>query len=874
MSNKNGKIPKYINKNKNLDSIIKKLNQGSDSDNKKDLNISDLSTITDSTVSKVKNNETIVKLFPDIELSIQITVSSILSPNDMLAESVIYSTKDYTIPPDIRAILLSEINKHLSTNYNFEDNLHDILRESLFTKGADILAVIPDAVVQDIADNNNKPSLESFLKDPPKSILGILGEENSKSGNISTEEYGNMTSFNNNEITESSLNINITDNLSVLTISDKILNNINKDISDRIHGNVSTEDASDQENLLNKFFNTKEGVTKKNVEVLDIDENDDDTTNTNKPLTMKLPVESVIPVHVTGDPSKHLGYFCMLDEKGNPITSDTAWKETQKLDPEKKITGYKKASIMEILKKADDSLNKYTGETPKFKDMEDVYSKILNNKILNRLRSGTYGDLASITNDSNDIHRIMFSRALSGKETKMLYIPGELVSYITFKHRENGTGESLIETIAVLSSIRAILMFARIMGSVKSSIPTTEVEVTLDENDADPKKTKEVIMAEMIKSRQADLPIGANGVKTFVDWVRKAGVKFNFSHPELPNMEIKTSTVEGNALRPDDDLELMIRKQMLMAMSIPPKAVEDDYDSDFATTIVTSNLLFTKRNLQRQKMFTKMLTERAIKLIKNDNNIKNVISEIIKKNLSKVYRNVRRIKSQQKKDGSISDINIKDETAVTFLTNKFIDSLELSLPTAEETRDTVMKDSFDSYKDSVKDYMEIFFSDDALPDELTGELSDKMDDFKNAMENGLLRKWMADNNYLPDISKMFTKDFDGKPMIDIFEEYNHYLSSLKDAVKPFLTDNNKLKKEIDKTLNKIGETKDDDDNGSDDNNGDGNDDTNANNTADTGKGDTGGATDDKADDTSSVDDTGSDDADSLGGDNIGDNSNI
>lgn len=89
--------------------------------------------------------------------------------------------------------------------------------------------------------------------------------------------------------------------------------------------------------------------------------------------------------------------------------------------------------------------------------MEEIYSHIITAKIKKRLSGGLLGDLAAIEEDNTDVYRVMMTRMLKKQKTKLL-LPSELVSYYAFKYRENGTGESLLETITVLSSIRAILM--------------------------------------------------------------------------------------------------------------------------------------------------------------------------------------------------------------------------------------------------------------------------------------------------------------------------------------------------------------------------------------------------------------------------------
>jgi len=50
-----------------------------------------------------------------------------------------------------------------------------------------------------------------------------------------------------------------------------------------------------------------------------------------KPMLMKLPTESTIPVFIPGDPSNHIGYFVMLDGNGKPLELDLTETDEQYL---------------------------------------------------------------------------------------------------------------------------------------------------------------------------------------------------------------------------------------------------------------------------------------------------------------------------------------------------------------------------------------------------------------------------------------------------------------------------------------------------------------------------------------------------------------
>ena len=824
------KLPQLINKNKNLAALVSKLRkEDSNRDDKntgntKAINSNNLPAISESIKDKILNNETIVKLFPDIELSIQILTSSILAPNDMGSTNLIYLNKDTKIPTEIKIGILDTIKTYISTNYKLEDKLSTIVREAMFTKGAYVEAIIPEAAIDAmINEDSTEVSVESFVeKNTNKKKINILAMEEDKNTysledmNISLEKKDNIKKETDLtlKITEEELMIDITDNFALLGISKKLSDNIVNKISTEMYKDEKI--TKTEENQFEKLFKDMKDVKDKtSVTILTLDQLDRETVG--KPLVIKLPVESVIPVHVTGDKSKHLGYFVLLNEKGTPIgRTNTVWDLDNKdynLDMAKKAKS--------VIDKANTAINGFSKNEPTLDDMEEIYSHIITAKIKKRLSGGLLGDLAAIEEDNTDVYRVMMTRMLKKQKTKLLFIPSELVSYYAFKYRENGTGESLLETITVLSSIRAILLFARIMANVKNSITTTEVNATLDEQDVDPSKTMTRIISEVMKNRQAQLPIGVTRVEDLVDWTRKVGYKFNFKHPDLPEMDITSNETNSSKVVPDASIDEEIRKQILMAFALPPKAVEDGYDSDFATTIVQSNILFTKRVVAHQDTLLPLVTEHIKKLIKNDRNLYDIILNNINENMTLIKKYIK--KSNLNKDFDFKKINT--DNLSKWLTNEYINSLEIELPRIEETKTDNMKEAFDAYKSSLDDVIDMFLGSEATPNSLVGVLGDKLEEVKTAIKNSLLRKWMSDNNYMEDFLKATSLDPDDKPILDIYSEFNVYIDGLANIIKPFLEELNDRKVKNDENLNKIdGNDSEDDD--SEDNNEGGNDDNN------------------------------------------------
>ena len=144
----------------------------------------ELPQIAMSVKDKIKNNDSILELFPDIELAIQIIVSSIISPNDMMSTNSVYYGPNIKLPPDVVSTLTETIKKHINLNYNLDGELYNLVKETMFTKGATAYAIIPEASLDDIInpDYNGQISMESIENFYSKT--NILGKSSSISCSV------------------------------------------------------------------------------------------------------------------------------------------------------------------------------------------------------------------------------------------------------------------------------------------------------------------------------------------------------------------------------------------------------------------------------------------------------------------------------------------------------------------------------------------------------------------------------------------------------------------------------------------------------------------------------------------------------------------
>lgn len=795
-------IPSIVNNYPQSASVISKLTK---SDNQVKINPAeiDFKDISMSIKEKIGTNDDILDLFPDVELAIQILISSILSPNDMVNINLQYEAPKIALPSVVKQTLIDTIERHIEDEYDIVNKLPTILRESLFTKGAYIEAIIPEASLDDVINQYNvtNMSIENYLSNS-KHVSKYLGKDNCKYG-ISIEEQSNPLirvvdqNYSNKkfiDITQEDMCINITDNPNILLYSKKILEIKKKQASDFSARAMAMANESDDA-ILDKIFKSDTKLVFK--EYIEVPTKDDASRESiGSPLVIKLPVESVVPIHATSDPSKHLGYFVLLDENGNPLNMKDGMMEYQ--EAMSNMTFLNNANSGSLIQKAKLALYGMSKDVPTIKDIEPIYNSIVENMIKNKLKNGMYGELVDIKNNA-DIFRVMLVRSLKAQQTKVLFLPEELVAYYAFEYRDNGTGKSLLEKNTLLYSIRAILLFARLMAAIKNSITNTVVSATLDEHDPDPESTREKIISESLKTRQSTIPLGLIRPDDLTEWTHKVGFLYKINHPALPNIELDVTDQGTSKIVPDEDLDNKLQERILMSYGLTPDIVMSGYQSDFATTVAAKNLLFAKRCTTTQLILMSQVTEHIKKIARNDFILVDKLTSIIKSNMPDIK------KILKKSDSEEDDVNLKKITEnkiVAYLLDKYINYITIKLPAIVFTDANSLRATFDAFSDNLTTYLDATITTSVFNDKYGGKLTEEIDNIKEVIKAMAIMKWANNNNFIPEINEMFTRDDEGNPDFDVFGEYVTYREAISDLFIPFVNKVGKSRKKTDEKITK------------------------------------------------------------------------
>lgn len=748
---------------------------------------------------RIAHNDDIMQLFPDIELPIQILVSSIISPNDMITVSVNYNApQNLKIPQDLKNTATELIKSYIEENYGIEGKLYDMLKEALFTRGAYVDVIIPEAALDDVVNQFGNTSFES--------ATSYYSNKNNRNFMFLSTEEDRVKINNKDYSTEEILGITVTENPSVLKIPKLKDAFRSRQVNNRFRNYFKSSLSMEEESLIDDVFRSVNTYKDQKISVV----NTPDFTsrkNITKPLVMNVPVESVIPVCLKSDPSKHLGYFLVLDDTGMPVT-----KEYMKTDTQYGNSGdamsYNNSTVgisdvkLSLITRAKEELYGMTKDDPALANPDIAYNKVLERYLNSKIQGGEIGDIASIS-ESLNLYKVMLSRALANQKTQLLYLPSELVFYMAYDYRNNGTGKSLLEKCGILYSVRAVLFFTKVMANIRNSITNTDVNVTLGENITNPSSVMETIQSEVLKTRETMFPIGIGRVDDIVNFLHRTGYKFNFKHPSLPEVDIEQNDSTRSMTVPDMEFDNAVNEMILMSFGLTPEIVQSGIETDFATTVAAKNMLFAKRINSLQDATNLMIKEYIVKLCSYDPILRGKLEELIDSNFKEIKSYINKMKKDKmvkEEFGKLSEAKIKEHILDVFITE-----MDIFLPKVEVTQANGLKDAFNDYAEVLQASLDIMFDSSQLTEELVGPLSGKIDGIKAIIKSVALNKWLADNNYLPELAQFLTKDEEGKPVFNILAEFQTRYENLFDAFLPFIKDAKKLQEKQQKALEKAEE---------------------------------------------------------------------
>jgi len=770
-----------------------------------------LQRISDVTANSVSDAQTIFQLLPETELAMQILVSSILAPKDMVTTSINFSMETNRFNSELAAQMLNVVTDHFEKIYKISDLLTPCLQDALFLTGSYPLLILAESTIDRAINNPGRISMEAlrddFTGDGTLRNFGFLGNQSEGTSsnnrlNFGLESFGGNTSYSakvTNKCVDLEPMLEIVDNPNVLKMAglqqrvaqDRTYHLLQQRGMTGLRSasmNISQEAYTAGQQL---GIGAPRGTAYQHQPVTMLDPSRDIQRPTiGHPLVMKLPSESVVPVHQPSNPEKHLGYFIMLDAMGNPLNAaakrDYYADMANSLNPNSSMGS-------QLLQQAKRGIEgQATDRQHEIDEMARIYGQFLEKELTDRLRNGIYGQNVEVTAPT-EVYRVMFARAMARQQTQVLYVPAEMMVYVAFDYNKYGIGQSLLQASMILGGIRVLSLFAETMGSIKNAINRTRLGITLDPEDPNPTHTVEFLMGEYAKTRQGAFPLGATNPTDVISYLQNASVDVEVTgNTRWPEVKFEVSERQSNRTRPDESMMKDLRDRHLMAMGLSPDMVDAGANAEFATSVLANNLLLAKRVLTYQRTLEEFLRDFVKKYILADGYLMDELRKIIQENRSKLTKEQAKAqklsdeaKDQRKvlnKAGGVSTEAINEqlenleEMNQDALIMEFLQHVLVSLPKPDMATTKTQMDAYNDQDQAYEKALEAYINQSYLETHGLGSLQDLVEPTKNAIKAELMRRWMRDNNVLPELHELLAGDEDERP--DIFKNINEHVKSM------------------------------------------------------------------------------------------------
>lgn len=727
--------------------------------------------ISDNTAGNIIDADNLFQLQPENELAMQILVSSILSPKDLTKVELNFKLTPKAIDSEVGASLLTIVSGYFDNTYKIKKLLPKILENALFRTGSYPLLILPENSIDEVINGSGGVSLEAIsdqvdVRTEQVKSIGLLGNptKGPKRG-FGLESYLTTHHQPSNSMPEVKADkfttgITVHDNPSLLKmpiLRDKLRK---RAVMERLRGTgLGLESAKVDAMSFYKHrryagmsvvgIKTQEHLERKTV---------------GHPLTMHVPPESLITVHVPGNPEDHIGYFMLL-ENGYPLSKASESDYYKQMSNNMQTNKDMASSLIRSTHLAQEGAA--TDYTAYVAEATQTYMGIVESDLNARLESGVYGDGAEIARPQ-EVYRIMLARTLANMQTQLLYIPAELMTYFAFDYNQFGVGKSLLESGKLIASIRSVLLFANTMAAVKNSVQHVGLNINLSPDDPDPAGTVEFLVHEYAKVRKAGYPVGVNKPLDVVNYLQNAGVQVAVQgNAAYPTTQIDVENKAQNVTRIDNELDDQMRRRQLMSYGLSPETVDMGMNVDFATSIVTNNLLLAKRVMIYQDALIELLQDFIRKYVLNSGALMEEIHEMIEANRKK-------LNAEQKKLSA-------DELLMLF-----VEAIEVGLPSPDSATLENQLQAFETFNRALDMALEAYINRDMMDEVALGEMSNDTDAIIAAMKAHFQRQWMRENNMLPELADLTTLTDKNKPTFDLLEQHGGHIDAIAKSLEKYL----------------------------------------------------------------------------------------
>jgi len=695
---------------------------------------------------RVGDNAALMDLLPDMELLQEIIVSGIMSPKDMMTNAMNLSLTPLR-STDVRysTDLEGKLREFFTTDggYNIKAKVQIILEEALFRYGSYTLVCLPVNQLAKMAAEENARDADR------KKMYGATEKV--------THGYQGIMGTAPRLITGDTIDfgITVTEDATYLGSS-----NVDTATADRFV-DVPGFQAMFDKSVLTLMPNGADAV-------------DGDT----HPMVIKIPADALLPVVNPYEVDEPVGYWVPISPKTSmPITRTRKDRSNKLLDAAKKAG--KDGPLGDMFKVSGLATNKSKLEDVDNEELFINFERYLDTQLARQLNEkGAVGEELEV-GSSNDVYRSVFRRTLKSMETRFLYLPAELVTCVAVKYTADGMGKSLLEAGKTYGILRAVLLFSRVMASVKNSVGRTRLEITLEEDEENPSETIEAILQNYAGYQSDMLPMGSMSMPDIAQSLRRAGVEVAVDGGDnWPNT--KTDIVEAarSGYVPDESILEELTALQYKSFALDPNILEDVISGDTATRVLIKNNLLTKILVGLSTKVSAHLTRH----VRQYTRASGVLTKIVRDSL----------------EGSATSADVLS----------VINSITVTLPEPDGARIESHTEVYEKYSSMIDDVVEAHITEDMMSELMDGDIdSGVIESLQISVAAHLKREWMRKQNVMNDVTELLS---DTKGLASAISSHNNDIfSMLKPVLLRAMKGNSKLDKAAAKLEDKLSNEEED-----------------------------------------------------------------
>lgn len=769
-----------------------------------------LQSIGDTIYDRVRIYREIQEQLPDIKAAKRIRTSMILSPNDLMTVSLNYSCEGSFLPPEVVRKLIEDVKSVFDTQeYDLKKYLKQITDDVTVDTGSYALAVIPEPSINDIINAPDLVSLErivtskiSKIKESQKNYFVVFGKGTESIDYIKCDDNTALFTRRNNKVKRSDiLNYEIVENIENIQL--RYLNTIKNHVRMKIrygsnfesieglNDTIGTEiDATESNNQLeinkfkNEIFHNKPTTIHNAIKIEQTDWSKRPAIG--HPLVFHYPSETVIPIHVPGDPSEHIGFLVLTGSDNNPLT--TTMKSPAFNDFVMGIGTGSSPSVGSSYKEVISSISRYqNGQACDYtrdfnpKELLNIAKRIIEDDVTDRLYNGTYNSSSQSISCPENVALIMLSYRLADMQVNLQFIPANLMTYFALDYDELGVGRSCLEDVKLIASLRSALQLADTMAGIKNSIGNTKLHINVDALDPNVTQTVESLVQRVAGVRAMTPILGNNPPNSIAQFMASAFMQVDITAEgssndgtnPIPETKVEVSEEAPNYPGPSEELKEDLRTKSLLGVGVPAELVDAASGIDFATTIIYSNLMLNKQTMEDQGILNNHITNHVRQFTMNSGKMMSMF--------------VKTIRSE--KETIEKYFNGQGKFTIKQLIDEFINHIKVKLPEPNNTKHAAQLEAVNSYISLVDTAITSCITDGMIGKIVeavnnSGENDESnvtVEQMANIIKMNLIRKFMQSNSILPELFSLFDDSYDATNLTDIINSMEGETDVLMEA---------------------------------------------------------------------------------------------